>query len=283
MAESLPFVSRDLPVRGCTLRCWETGEHGPSVLFLHGFLDTGRSFGRTLEALGPGVRSHCLDWRGHGGSRPIPEGMSFHQLDHLKDLAQVVDAVRPELIVAHSMGATIAYLYAASAPGKVPAYLLLDAVGGFASTPADQADALQKLLVAEAKPKPGFRAFPDAEAAVARVRHNNPGLSEEGARWMVRHATEADADGQLQFSFDPRLRGPNPMRYSEAIWRELAGRIQDRVHVLLGERGLIQKAPVLRDRAEAIPGAQLSIAPEAGHHLHLDAPGVVAEAIRALI
>lgn len=283
MAENGSWVARDLPVRGYTMRCWERPAAGPRVLFLHGFLDTGRSFAGVVEELPDEVHALCLDWRGHGGSRPVPEGMSFHQLDHLKDLAQVVELLDPQRIVAHSMGATVAYLYAAAAPGRVPGYLMLDAAGGFASKPSDQAEALRKLLLAERQPKPEFRTFPSAEAAIERILHNNPGLSAEGAARMVAGSTELTPQGELRFLFDARLRGPNPMRYSEAIWRELGRAITDPVVVLLGEKGLVRKAPILRERVEAMPTATLQMVPGVAHHLHLDAPAVVAAAVVAML
>ncbi|MCH2101172.1 MAG: alpha/beta hydrolase [Planctomycetes bacterium] len=283
MAEIGPFVSREVPVQGFRICLWEHVAPGPRVLFLHGFLDTGCSFARVAEQLGNEVHALCLDWRGHGGSHQVPEGMSFHQLDHLKDLAQIVSQEQPELIVAHSMGATIAYLYAAACPGAVRGYVMLDAVGGFRSTPADQADALRKLLKAEAAEKLPFREFADADAAIDRILSNNPGLTRAGAAVMVAGATEATKTGTLRFRFNPRLRGPNPMRYSESTWREMGQRITDPVEVLLGENGLIRKAPILRERAEAMPTANLSIIPEISHHLHLDAPRAIADAIRAML
>ena len=275
-----PFVSRDLCVNGIKLHLHDSQGSGPPVLFLHGFLDTGFSFSRVVDELGDHVHALCLDWRGHGGSRGVPEGMSFHQLDHLKDLAKVVAELKPAMIVAHSMGATVAYLYAAASPGSVARYLMLDAAGGFTSKPIDQADALAKLLISESKPKPAFRDFANREAAIARIRENNPGLSLDGAAVMVTGATEELADGTVRFRFDPRLRGPNPMRYSEAVWRELGARISDPVEVLLGESGLIQRAPILLERVLAMPHAQHQILAGVGHHVHLDAPAAVAAAVR---
>jgi len=253
---------------------------------LHGFLDTGRSFEPVLESLSHPVDARCLDWRGHGESRPIPESASFHQLDHFKDLVRVVDPKNngvPDLIVAHSLGSVIAFLLAAALPSTCSRYLLLDGCGGFASTPADQSEALLKLAISELKPKAAFRCFDNIEAAAARVRTNNPGLTEEGARRMVEHATEADGAGGVRFKLDARLRGPNPMRFSEAIWRDLAARIEADVHVLLGEHGLMKRAPNLLPRIESIAKGSYEIVPGVAHHLHLDAPQAVAAAIERLL
>lgn len=268
------------------MRRWDWPGSGPRVLFLHGFLDTGRSFERVVEALDGRVRASALDWRGHGGSRPVPEGMSFHQLDHLKDLLQALDAQaddRPDLVVAHSLGATIGFLHAAARPGAVPAWLFLDGCGGFPSTAEDQAEALSRLLEAESRPKRDFRSFPDEDAAAARVCENNRGLSEGGARVMVRGATEPAPDGGVRFAFDARLRGPNPFRWTEGAWRAMAGRIRARVHVLIAENGVVQRVPGFAERVECIPRGSWERLPGSYHHLHLDAAPQVADAVRRML
>lgn len=271
---------------GVDLCQWNYPGSGARVLFLHGFLDTGRSFEPVLDRLNGSISARCLDWRGHGGSRPIPASASFHQLDHFKDLVRVVGQETndgPDLIVAHSLGAVIAFLFAAACPGRCKRFLLLDGCGGFKSEAKDQSDALSKLATAELSDKPEFRQFDNKDAAIRRVCQNNPGLSEAGARHMVEHATELTTDGSVRFKFDARLRGPNPTRFSEAVWRDLASRIEDKAHVLLGERGMMRRAPGLVDRIDAIPGSSYEVVPDVAHHLHLDAPDAVADAIRRLL
>lgn len=215
--------------------------------------------------------------------------MSFHQLDHLKDLSQVIDAWpslgadfpnHPDLIVAHSLGAVLAFELAATRPRAAPRYLLLDTIGGFRSTAADQVDAMTKLLETEAAGKRPFNSFASKEAAAERVRANNPGLSEAGARVMVDGATEVGDDGRVRFRFDPRLRGPNPQRYSEEVWLECARRIEANVRVLFGEHGLLQRAPWLTERVDACRKGRWEVLPGVAHHVHLDAVDAVVQAIR---
>ena len=102
----------DLDV-GPGLRLWDHGGDAPVVLFLHGYLDTGRSYDDLCSALEGDARCVCLDWRGHGFSGRAGPGGSYHLLDHLKDLSRVFDLLadggvdglgRPDALVAHSMG-----------------------------------------------------------------------------------------------------------------------------------------------------------------------------------
>ncbi|NQU50413.1 MAG: alpha/beta hydrolase [Planctomycetes bacterium] len=287
---------RTLHSSGVPLHVWDYAaacqRQDPVVLFLHGFLDTGRSFEFVIQHLIGHCRPLCLDWRGHGFSQPAPPGGSHHQLDHLKDLALALDeladperglGVRPQLVVAHSLGAIVGFIHAAVAPDQVDRYLFLDACGGFTSPPQEQVDALTRMVKASRKPPPAFRIFRDASAAVDRIMVNNPGLSRKGAELMVLHATEATADGRVQFRFDSRLRGPNPLRLSEDTWRELGARVQAEVRVLLGETGIIDRVPDITGRIETIRNSSWQTVHGCGHHLHLDAPATVAENILQLL
>jgi pimeloyl-ACP methyl ester carboxylesterase len=268
---------------GLALRLWDHGGSGSKVLFLHGFLDTGRSFDLVVQKLPSPLHALCLDWRGHGQSDWAPAGGSYHQLDHLKDLLQVVDALQPEIIVAHSLGGIVGFLHAATSAGQVPQYLFLDACGGFPTEPKKQAQAWVNLVETERRGKPAFRNFADQEAAVKRIMFNNVGLSLAGAKYMVRHATEPAPEGGFRFRFDGRLRGPNPNRFPEATWEEFATRIRARVHVMLGETGIIDRVPQLSQRIEKISGASWEVVAGVGHHLHLDASERVAQQIVTML
>src|SRR4051812_12935645 len=120
MAEPVPRV---VEANGLKLRLWDHARAGPVVLFVHGYLDTGRSFDAVADAL-VHVRCLALDMRGHGQSDRVGPGGSYHLLDHLKDLAVVLDTLekkgeRVDALVAHSMGGNVAYLLAGAAPALV--------------------------------------------------------------------------------------------------------------------------------------------------------------------
>lgn len=290
-----PFMSqltpehRTLQSSGVPLHVWDYGaaceRDDPVVLFLHGFLDTGRSYEFVIQELVGHCRPLCMDWRGHGFSESAPPGGSHHQYDHLKDLALALDelqnehGIRPKLLVAHSLGGIVGFIHAAVAPDQIDHYLFLDACGGFTSPPEEQADALARMVKSVRKPPPDFRIFKNADAAANRIMANNPGLSRRGADLMVQHATEATEDGRLRFRFDTRLRGPNPLRLSEDTWRELGSRIQAEVRVLLGETGITDRVPDLDGRIASIRNSSWETVAGCGHHLHLDAPQVVAQNI----
>lgn len=283
-----PPVQRTINQARLPLALWDYGGEGPNVLFTHGFLDTGRSFEDVAFALRGSCRSLCLDWRGHGSSAWAGTDAGNHQLDHLKDLVVVLDELAADgtpvdLVVAHSMGGTIAIMLAGFAPDMIPRLLLLDCIGGYAADATTQIDQLQKVVEAlRAEPR-GFREFDSREQAESRVRQNNPGLSAKGSERMVRHYLDETADGKFRVRLDPALRGPNPYRLPEGHWQEICSRVTALTEVLAPEEGYMFRIPELADRLAKIPNGRQVDVPGVGHHVHVEAPEVVVAAVLRLL
>ena len=120
------LVSR-IPLRtGVTLNYADNGENACTpVVFLHGYIDSWRSFAGVIEALRPGRRAIALDLRGHGDSDKPACGYAMQ--DFTLDLLLFMDALGLDKVnlVGHSMGSFIAQLFAASYPGRVERLVLI--------------------------------------------------------------------------------------------------------------------------------------------------------------
>ena len=279
---------RTLEGNGLPLALWDYGGDGPPVLFLHGFLDTGRSFEDLAFGLRGRCRALCLDWRGHGASGWVGAGGAYHQLDHLKDLVAVLQALRtegqaPVAVVAHSMGGIVALQLAASRPEFISRLLLLDCIGGYSADADTQIDQLGQVVDSVCVPKRPFRSFPGRAEAEARIRHNNPGLTDEGAERIARHYFEAAEDGTLTARLDPRLRGPNPYRFPEGHWQRICARTSVPVAVLAPETGYCRRIEALRERYTCFPDATWQDLDGVSHHVHVEAVDTVVEALVALL
>jgi non-heme chloroperoxidase len=100
-------------------------EAGTPVVFLHGYVDSWRSFAGVIEALRPGRRAIALDLRGHGDSDKPKCGYAIE--DFALDLLLFMDAMGLDKanIVGHSMGSFIAQLFAASHGDRVERLILI--------------------------------------------------------------------------------------------------------------------------------------------------------------
>jgi len=283
---------------GITQRLWDHGGDGPTVLFLHGYLDNGRSFDQIAEHARKFCRPLCLDWRGHGQSGRIGAGGSYHQLDLIKDLVQVLDLladgavneeeISPVAFCAHSMGGAIALMLAGLLPTLCPKYLLiLDNLGGFARDEDAIWDRWVDLLESARHDKPDFRDAPSPAAAVARIMKNNPGLAQTAAVALAAALTEpcdpANPDGPQRFLLDGRLRGPNPVKFTHAQWLSLCSRVQAVVWVIAPEHGYYPDFPEMAERLKVIPDHREIAMAGASHHLHLEFPAEISAALHDLL
>lgn len=108
---------------------------GPiTVVFIHGWPDSWRSFQPVLDALPPAVGAISVSLRGFGGSDAPPTGYTpDHFAADVRDLLDQLD-VTSALFVGHSMGTLVAQRLAAEHP-EVAAGLVL--IGGLSRLPDD--------------------------------------------------------------------------------------------------------------------------------------------------
>jgi pimeloyl-ACP methyl ester carboxylesterase len=284
---------RVIQAQGLNLVVHDHGpENGVPVLFLHGFLDTGRSFDATVDELekrAPGkVRALCLDWRGHGESDFAPPGLAGYAWgETMRDLVLVIraleaDGLAPKLIVGHSMGGALAMTYAAAFPQSSSRLLILDALGPLSETEDQQAERFIRYLHETGEVKP-FKAFSSRAAAVARLRDNNPGLSELAAERVAQHALAETATGRFEYRFDWRLRGTSAIRMTERGVLDLLARISVPVRLVRPENGIVPTEGFFAERLNVIKRLSMVEVPAVGHHVHVERPDVIAEEVFSLL
>lgn len=180
------------------------------------------------------------------------------------------------------MGGNVALMLAGAWPQKVRRLLLLDAMGPPPEEPERQPERLGQVLQRMLEVRP-FSRLASWEEGVERIMATNYGLSRQGAERMARFGVVPDGEGGWSFNFDPRLRGPTPVRYPEAMWRTMLGRIEAPVRLLRAGRGYVPGGELLDGRLAACPDAAIETLPEAVHALHVENPTEVARAVEALL
>lgn len=106
---------------------------GPSVVFTHGWLNTGDVWSGAVDALDGDVKSVRWDLRGHGTSDAAEPGCYGRDFA-LGDLDTMVSAVgEPAVLVGHSLGGYLSLAYAILHPERVTGLVLVAAGPGFRS------------------------------------------------------------------------------------------------------------------------------------------------------
>lgn len=255
----------------------------PPLIALHGWLDNAGSFSRIAPLLASKRHVVALDLRGHGRSSHLPPGVWYHYVDYFDDLRATLDYfgwARAEFL-GHSLGGTLASLFAAIHPERVDGLLLVEALGPLTVEPIDTLAQLRRGLderAAFAQRRP-LRVFADIASAIS-VRMAASALTEDAARALVERGVQV-VDGGVVWSSDPRLTLASPQRYTEAQVLAMLAGIRAPTFLMLAEPAT-SYLPETMMASRAAQVADIEVVRLAGsHHLHLEQPHAVFEIIDA--
>ena len=264
-------------VRGLPIHWVEWGKRGPQpVILIHGFRDHCRTwdfFVAELLADSPDLWLVAPDCRGHGDSGWVGAGGYYHFFDYLLDLDFLVRHLAAPVVrlVGHSMGGTIACLYAGTHPERVSRLALVEGLGppgmSFADAPRRAARWLEE--VPEVGEGVGYASL---EEAAARLRRNYPRLTEKRARHLARHGMRRTERGAWQWKFDPLHRTTSPQPFYLEQFREFLRRISCPTLVVQGSESEHRARGDIQERHGWLGAAGLVTLPGAGHMVQQDNP-----------
>jgi pimeloyl-ACP methyl ester carboxylesterase len=254
------------------------GDRAP-VVVLHGFLEQGAAWDRVATRLGR--RVVAPDQRGHGRSDHVGAGGWYHFPDYVGDVDAVVRAIGgPVDLVGHSMGGTVAALFAGAVPEAVRRLVLVEGLG-----PPDSTEAAvhrMREYLRDRRTPPAHGLVKDVEDAARRMRKPNPGIPEEVARALAER-TLRSSEGGLRWTWDELHRARAPTPFSVDLFRRFLAEI--RCPVLLVDGGRSPFAlPDDPERIAAFPSPPRRVVlPDAGHLVHHDDPEGLARVIREFL
>lgn len=281
-----------LALRNITLAARSWGDPAlPPLLAVHGWLDNAASFDRLAPAL---VDHHvvAIDLAGHGRSAHRGNGNWYAYVDYLDEIAEVIAHFgwsRVDLL-GHSLGATLASVYAAVHPQQVGQLLLVEGLGPLSSPAEKTFESLQRALLARAKFNvERLRVFASIEAAV-EARCRSGAISADAARGIVERGLNvvdspragAESTG-YRWSSDPRLTLPSAWRLTELQIAPIIEAIRCRTLLILAEPAAPYLDSALID-ARIVGVADIEVVRMAGsHHLHIEHADAVAAIMLAFL
>ncbi len=120
------FRTEEIATDGATIHV-RVGGHGPAVVLLHGFGDTGDMWAPLAKELAHDHTVIVPDLRGMGLSSH-PEG-GYDKKTQAADVARVLDALKIEKaqLVTHDIGNMVGYALAAQYPDRITRWVAMDA------------------------------------------------------------------------------------------------------------------------------------------------------------
>jgi pimeloyl-ACP methyl ester carboxylesterase len=280
-----------IEVRGLKLHYLEWGDpHGDPLILVHGFLDHARSWERFVAALeqrSP-VRRRIIapDCRGHGDSGWVGAGGYYHFPDYVWDLNAVIEALKLPVfvLVGHSMGGTISFMYAGTFPARVRKLVLVEGIGPL---PAEFSDAPARMerWITEMRLLPHRKIveYSSLDVAAGRLRRKNPRLQEDLALELARTGMRRLENGSWVWKFDPlhRTAAPQPFYSRQAM--EFFRRIECPALIVNGAESRMTPRPDVEERLAAIHHRSVVEVENAGHMIHHDNPEKLAEIVSDFI
>jgi pimeloyl-ACP methyl ester carboxylesterase len=266
---------QELRIQGSALklaaRRWTMGDI--PVLALHGWLDNAGTFDRLAPYM-EGMDLVALDFPGHGFSEHRPPGMAYYFVDAVAEVFTVAQELGWErfALLGHSMGAGVATLAAGTFPSRVASLVLVEGLGPFTNPDHEAPGQLAKALLHRASS--GQRVYPTRDEAIQRLASR--GLLQDSAECLALRSLQ-EVDGGWAFCYDPKVRAPSRARLSESQVRAFLRQIGCPTLLVVARDGM--EMPACFEGREAEVPSLTKVISEGGHHLHLDYPERISEAV----
>jgi len=278
---------RNIDVQGLPIHMLEWGASGHEPLILvHGFLDQAWSWRPFVAALQSSVRRPLWiiapDCRGHGDSGWVGAGGYYHFYDYLFDLDSIVHAIGVErfALVGHSMGGTIAFLYAGTFPQRVGKLVLIEGIGPVGMNFPDAPARMGKWITdVRERGRHHFREYTSVEAGAGQLQQTNPRLKIDLALELARAGMKQNPNGKWAWKFDPlhRTAAPQPFYTAQAL--EFLRRIECPTLIVEGKESRQTQRSDKQLRYDAIAAHERIVIEQAGHMVHQDNPAALAIAV----
>jgi 3-oxoadipate enol-lactonase len=253
------------------MSAWSTTRIGPSpfiavdhlgegdlLVFLHGIGGNKRNWHDNLPAFGQHFHAVAWDARGYGESDDYEGALVFR--DYTRDLARVLDhfGARKAHIVGLSMGGRIAMDFAELYPERLLTLTLCDTHRGFSHFSAEKKAEFVRLrkepLVNGGEPK-------DIAVPVAKTLVS-PRAQPEAFDKLV--------DSMTRLHKESYIKSIEATAYTDN--HDRLGEIRVPTHVVCGADDRLTTPEMAREIAGLIPGAELTIVPDAGHLVNIEQP-----------
>jgi len=286
-----PPRDHTIDVRGLKIHYLEWGERdGTPLILIHGFLDHARSW----ESFAKSVQSKsekplwmiAPDCRGHGDSGWIGVGGYYHFPDYVYDLDCLIHALRVSsvILMGHSMGGTISFLYTGSFPERVKKLILVEGMGPQGMNFSDAPPRMEKWISqSRAVRQRKSIEYLTLEQGAQRLRRTNPRLGSEQALDLARWAMRETKSGKWVWKFDPLHRTTSPQPFYSKQAFEFFRRIQCPVLIVKGKESRRSPCPDMQQRLERVAHRTLVEVKDGGHMIHHDNPEGLAAVVEKFL
>lgn len=270
-------------------------EQAEPVLALHGWQDNAGTFDRLIPLLVPQFKIVAIDAPGHGWSSHKPPGAFYHFMEMLIDIKRVVNYLKWDTFsfLGHSMGGTLALMYAGVYPEAVKNIILLDIIKPASRSPERlpvvTRTGIGSLMNVEEKMSRSPPVYSLEEAHTRLIQGMVSEITPEAADILLKRGCVPSSCGKgVVFSRDIRVKATEELqKLSHDDLKAFMKRIKCNMLIILGNESFINKSrtPEVLDDFLKLYEENCNvfklIKVEGNHFVHINNPEVVAPHINA--
>lgn len=276
----------DFQVNGLTLSGLRWGKGNPNkVLAFHGWLDNCESLNlmatRLQNSSNELLDIIAIDAAGHGFSSHRSLDAGYNIWDDLIDIEALLDQLGWEqvILLGHSRGAIIHFLYAASRPERVRSLFLIDGIFPFLVQNRSLPEQMAAFLLDRKKQlEKSNKVYQKVEQALKK-RNESMNLEEAVLLPMIKRATQQTEKGII-WRHDHRLLAASAIRFKKEQMKEFLDALSVPTVLMLAKNGLLTDFNLDKELRDY--NIINIVFCEGGHHFHME-PEYVDQAVKLFL
>ena len=267
-------------VEGAKVHYLESGDPGQETfVFVHGNRDHCHSWDLLLESFDKVgfVVPHfvALDLRGHGDSGWVGRERGYRHEDFVLDVVGLLRHLEKDAVtlVGHSLGGSMAVMFAGALPEKVKRLVIIEAAGPYGRTEQEAPELFGRWTKDDGSDTI-LTYYATVGQAAEATQKRFPLIPNRAAMHAARHGTRLTPHGWV-WKYDPRARNPSYSSFSEIQVQAFIERIDCPTLLVYGSDSGYKESPRF-SRVDYFRNKTLVEIPGTGHHVQQEKPDELA-------
>ena len=217
----------------------------------------------------------ALDLRGHGDSGWVGRERGYRHEDFVLDVVGLLRHLEKDevTLVGHSLGGSMAVMFAGALPEKVKRLVIIEAAGPYGRTEEEAAELFGRWTKDDGSDTI-LTYYATVSQAAEAIRRRFPLIPNRAAMHAARHGTRLTPHGWV-WKYDPRARNPSYSSFSETQVKAFIERIDCPTLLVYGSASGYKESPRY-SRVDYFKNKTLVEIPGTGHHVQQEKPDELA-------